>query len=275
MLMGAACYDAAFLAQAAAAFGLDWHPAGTTRWPLYLTLATAVPCLFVALGLQECRPPVGAFGPAFRAAAANVRAGAAWIARDRRVLLVILAGLVVDGFVRLFLTFGSNYYRLIDLPAWTNGVLGSALGLLGFVAAPLARAMVRKYSAPQNFGVLWLGALGGLVGAAFATPVFGVWVLVPLGLAMSLLSFFLSNYLNDWAPSDVRATVLSFRGVAFNLGYGGIGLAFAALTAGLGGPGVDPDFTLRRALIWLPPAFVAGMLAFGLVALLSRRDDQR
>lgn len=275
MLVGAACYDAEFLHRAAAMIGVEWRPEGTTRWPLYLTLATSVPCFFVALSLRECRPPMGRFLPAVRSAAANIRAGASWIARDRRVLLLILAGLVVDSFVRLFMTFGSNYYRLIDLPAWAYGPLGSALGFMGFVAAPLARAMVTRCSVRRNFATLWALSFAGLAGAAFVVPVVGVGVLVPLCLAMSMLSFFLSSYLNDWTPSEVRATVLSFRGVVFNLGYGVAGLAFAALSAGLGGPGADANATLRQALAWLPPAFVAGMLAFGAVALLTRRNDRR
>ncbi len=274
MLVGAAGYDPAFLTRAASVAGLDWHPGDVTRWPVYLTLAMSVPCLLVALGLREIRPPAGAFLPAFRAAAAGIRDGAVWIARDRRVLLVILAGLVVDSFVRLFLTFGSNYYRLIDLPAWTNGLLGSATALLGFAAAPVARRLVERRSAPQNFALLGIVALVGLTGAALATPIAGLWVLVPMGLAMSTISFFLSHYLNAWTPSAVRATVLSFRGVAFNLGYGALGLAFAALTARLGGPGADPDATLHRALLWLPPAFVAGAGACLAFALASRRRTQ-
>jgi len=262
MLVGAACYDAAFVGSVTHALGLAWHPVATTRWPLYLTLATSIPCLLVTLGFRECHPPAGALGATLRTAGANIWRGAIWIAHERRVLLLILAGLVADSFVRLFLTFGSNYYRLIELPTWTNGLLGSGMALLGFAAAPIARRLVRDRTAPQNFLALGGVVLLGLVGAALATPLIGVWVLVPLGLAMSALSFFLSHYLNAWAPSDVRATVLSFRGLAFNLGYGLLGVAFAALTAHLGG--ANPNATLHRSLEWLPPAFAfcAGVCAW-------------
>jgi len=263
MLVGAACYDAAFVGRVAGWLGADWHPASTTRWPLYLTLATAVPCFLVTLGLQECRPPLGSLRAALRTANANVWRGAVWIAGNRRVLLLVLAGLLGDSFVRLFLTFESNYFRLIDLPPASYGVLGSAMALLAYVAAPIARRLVASQAVQRNFAGLAGVILVGLVGAAFATSWPGVWVIVPLGLAMSALSFFLSHYLNAWAPSDVRATVLSFRGLAFNLGYGILGLAFAALTARLGGPHADPNATLHRALAWLPPAFLvcAGICA--------------
>jgi MFS family permease len=271
MLVGAAIYDATFVGHVAGWLGLDWHPASTTRWPLYLTLATAVPCFFVTLGLRESRPPMGALGTALRMANTNVWRGARWIAGHRRVLLLIVAGLIADSFVRLFLTFESNYFRLIDLPPASWGVLGSAMALLAYVAAPVARRLVASHGVARNFGGLWGVILVGLVGAAFATTWAGVWVIVPLGLAMSALGFFLSHYLNAWAPSDVRATVLSFRGLAFNLGYGALGLAFAGLTAHLAGPGSDPNLTLHHALAWLPPAFI---LCAAICALFAWRPSR-
>ena len=154
MLVGAAAYDAAFVGSVARALGLPFEPAPvTTRWPVYLTLATAVPCLVVALGLRENRPPAGAFGAALRGAGANILAAARWIARDGRPLALLAAGLLADSFVRLFLTFASNYYRLIELPAWVNGVLGSALALLGFAAAPLCRRLVAARGPAGNFAL--------------------------------------------------------------------------------------------------------------------------
>jgi hypothetical protein len=54
--------------------------------------------------------------------------------------------------------------------------------------------------------------------------------MVPLGMAMFVTQFYVSYYLNK-AVTDARqrATILSFRGLALNLAYGGAGLVFAAL----------------------------------------------
>jgi hypothetical protein len=52
-------------------------------------------------------------------------------------------------------------------------------------------------------------------------------------MAMTLTSFFTSHYLNAITGSDIRATVLSFKGMVFNLGYGLAGILFAlAMRAG-------------------------------------------
>jgi hypothetical protein len=44
---------------------------------------------------------------------------------------------------------------------------------------------------------------------------------------MTLIGFCVSTYLNMLVDSHHRATVLSFKGVAFNFAYGGISLLFA------------------------------------------------
>jgi MFS family permease len=91
-----------------------------------------------------------------------------------------------------------------------------------------------------------------------AWPYWGAWVVVPLGVSMSMLQFFTSNYLNQWTESHVRATVLSFRGVAFNLGYAVAGILFAQLTGHLraANPGAGENAIFSMALPWLPSGFL-------------------
>ena len=63
------------------------------------------------------------------------------------------------------------------------------------------------------------------------SPVNRLIVLMHLLLFSTLYSvgFFLSYYLNQATSSEQRATVLSFKGLFLNLGYGGIGLLYALL----------------------------------------------
>jgi hypothetical protein len=46
---------------------------------------------------------------------------------------------------------------------------------------------------------------------------------------MQMNGFFVSHYLNRVTDSHQRATVLSFKGLSFNLAYGAIGLLYALL----------------------------------------------
>jgi hypothetical protein len=242
-----------------------WAPApgATVRWPVYATFATSILCLLVALNLREppTRHPTGrlAIGRAWQ----NVIEGAVHVFTSRRILFLMVAALLIDSFVRLFLTFASNYYRLIELPPFVNGLLGSGLALLGFAVAPLAKRLVTRRSAIANYTLVAGLVLIGLTGTALAWPYWGAWVVIPLGVSMSALQFFTSNYLNLWTHSNVRATVLSFRGVAFNLGYAAAGLLFARLTTHLRTkhPGADENTIFSMALPWLPSVFlVCGIL---------------
>ena len=65
---------------------------------------------------------------------------------------------------------------------------------------------------------------------------------------MVAIGFFLSYYLNALVESNRRATVLSFKGVAFNLGYGLVSLLFAFLLR----DGGSAEEVFGRTLILLP-----------------------
>lgn len=274
MITGAFVYDPAIMQKAAVFLGLGWQPvaADLVRWPVYLTLVTAVPCLLVALALRE--PAIHKTemeAPTVKRALQNIRAGAIGVATDRRILLILLAALTCDSIVRLFMTMQSNYLRLIELPAYTFGFVGSVLGLMGFVVAPVARAMVDKYRAPVNFTAVAALIAIGLTGSMFARPLLGVWVILPLTFAMFSLGFFVSHYLNLWTHDTLRATVLSFRGMALNLAYGTVGVLFAWLTGHLRATEktYDENAIFAHALPWLPAAFGVAILALGLFAWIS------
>ena len=274
MVAGAALFDANLITSLTEWTG--WEPAegDTVRWPVYATLATSLLCLAVAINFREPPRQAPDNRHSLSRAWSNILEGAVHVFTSRHILFLLLGALLIDSFVRIFLTFASNYYRLIDLPPFVNGILGSALALLGFAAAPLAKKMVARRSVSTNFAATASLAFVGLVGTALAWPMWGAWVLVPLGLAMSLLQFFTSNYLNQWTNSHVRATVLSFRGMAFNLGYALAGLFFAGLTAHLRTThlGADENTIFAMALPWLPSAFLACAILLWITLRLTRRS---
>lgn len=270
MVSGAALFDHHLVSSLTDWTG--WQPAGgaTVRWPVYATLATSILCLAVALNFRE--PPHHAGHHAIGRAWRNILEGAVHVFTSRRILFLMLAALLIDSFVRIFLTFASNYYRLVELPPYVNGLLGSGLALLGFAVAPVAKNMVARRGVTANYTTTAALVLVGLAGTALAWPVWGAWVVLPLGISMSMLQFFTSNYLNLWTASHVRATVLSFRGVAFNLGYAAAGLLFASLTARLRTthPQADENSIFALSLPYLPTIFLACGILLWLALRLTR-----
>lgn len=272
MMVGAAVYDRDLIRKFFDHLGWTSLPVPVDlahRLPALLTFGTALLTLAVTLALREPAVHQSSEGlPGKTTPWKRVLEAGRWILGTPAALALILCGLCFDSVIRLFLTFESNYLRLIGLPVVSFGFIGSCIGLIGFVASPMAFRLVKTCSPRSNFTLTALLILAGLAGAAWAWRLYGVWVILPLCLAMSFLQFFLSHYLNQVVDSGHRATVLSFRGLAMNLAYGGVGLLFAGLTRHLreggGLPALAEDRVFAAALRWLPWYFTATVLILGI-----------
>lgn len=268
MIAGGAVYDPAFVGSVLHGIGIAWEPdaAIVMRFPAILTLGMAIGALIASIGFVDTGS--GSHRSARSAVAASFKStwnAALWIAHSRLALLIILAAVCGDSVVRLFLTVASEYYRLIDLPEFTYGLIGAAMASLGFIVPVFARRLVSRLGISANFLVVAALALGGLTGVAFQWRWWGVMFAAPLGIAMMLLNFLLSHYLNALAPSALRATILSFKGLAMNVAFGAVSLLFALLLR-LAADGSGNAFS--RALPALPFYFLATFVAVGLLAWL-------
>jgi len=279
MLVGGAVYDPAFVNRLCSAFGWSHSFAqGTTlRFPVYLNLFTALLTLSVVLGLREPRLRATHVAPESKDAAGPettawrlVTNAGTWIVKTPVALFVITAGVMIDSVVRLFLTFSSSYFRLIDIPEATFGIIGATMGGIGLAVSPLARRMVAKYSVTRNYGLLAITVLAGLIGVSCRWQYWGVLFIVPLAGAMMALGYIVSYYLNAIADSSHRATVLSFKGVAFNLGYGFISLIFALVLKAVRA-GASAGDALERGLVFLPLWVVCGCVICGLIFWRQRK----
>ncbi len=221
-------------------FGIEFVQSQTVKFPLYLTLVTAVGTLLVTLRFVEPAPEEQAGAAADDAAhfLARIRAAfrrtlqtGAWILRTPAPLMLILLGVLFDSIVRLFYTVGSQYYRLLQIdPEW-YGWIGAVGSLVGIATAVVVEKLYARFTPAANFGITALLVLGGLASLALAIPYWGVALIVPLWVAMRFTHYLLSQYLNKVTDSRHRATALSFKGIALNLGYLTTTLLFGLQTA--------------------------------------------
>jgi len=268
MLLGGAVYDPVFMGHLLAGFGFDLHLTqdSTLRFPVFLTLFTALLTLWTALGLREPKLHATRVAPENKDIAnpettawhLAVRAGG-WIVKTPVALFVIVAGVLLDSVVRLFLTFSSSYFRIIHVPEAAFGVIGATMGGLGLAVSPIARRMVAKYSVAGNYSLLALAVLAGLIGVACQWTYWGVIFMIPLGGSIMAVGYCVSYYLNAIVDSSHRATVLSFKGVAFNLGYGFISLVYALILRAVRDGG-SAQAAIARSLIFLPAWILFGAI---------------
>ena len=296
MTLGAAVYDPRLMQAAAGAVGLriELTQEITMRFPLYLTLVMAICTLITTLGMKEidesgepiCLDWKGCSRSVIKAFRITFEAGR-WILKTPLALTIIAAGLLFDHVIRMLLTLNSQYYRIIQLPEASFGLIGSAMAMMGLFVPRLALWLSRRQSPANNLFLLSAMTLTGLIGMRFFFPYAGVLPAMLLSGAMMMTGFFVSHYLNQITPSHQRATVLSFRGLSYNLGYGGIGLLYSGLLAVLrrstavrqeGIPAQALEETVFRSSVeWFPWYFVVMFVVLLIFARyqLPRRSDRQ
>ena len=280
MALGALVYDPEALHRICGWVGVSasFDQQDTMRFPLYLNLLSAVFAATIVLRLKDVslEPDKDVGKATVSQAFSQTLAAGKWIWRTRFALIVILCALGFDSVSRLFITLISKYYRLIGLPEASFGVIGSAMVILGFFTPTCARWMSGKVTPVGNFWILAAILMSGLVGIALCSGYWGLAFAAMIFVAMSFIGYFSSLYLNEISPSDMRATVLSFRGLAINLAFGAIGLLYAAEVRALdhlaildGRDGVD---TFGQALIGFPWFFAVVVAALMIAGRILLRD---
>jgi hypothetical protein len=205
----------------------------------------------------------------------TVLGAGAWILKTPFALAVILSGLLFDATIRLVITLVSQYYRVIQLPEAIYGLIGSALACLGLVIPRAAAFMSQKRSPAFNFWTVSVLILAGLIGLVPTVPWVGILPVAVLVTAMYLNGFFVSAYLNRVTEAGQRATVLSFKGLSYNLAYGMAGILYSLLLAGLRGSlqtqgeAASQDAVFVASLPWFPAVFL--LLLLVLVVYLRRK----
>ena len=283
MILGAFAYDSNMVNGLLSAIDPQWQLSSNLviRLPIILTLMTSFIVLGTAIGFHDI--DVGETEPSdsqpltghslldpFR----KIVVAAKWTINHRFVLFVILAALALDSVGRQFVVLASEYYRVIDIPVSWFGFIGASMSLVGMVNAILSRYLVTNHSPLFNFLTLSFLLMAGLLGLGFAIPYYGVIFAVGAFAMMGMVQFQSSYYINKEVDSVYRATVLSFKGLALNLGLGFASLLYTAYVALLRArqEGTVPEEALRDvifldALRGFPIYFLA---LFLIVLLLGR-----
>jgi MFS family permease len=273
MILGGVLYDPSLINQL---LPEKFHLSTTLahRLPIVLVLMQAIACLYITLRMVEPNAhEIEGVSKACANAFKLTLQTAKWVFTNPATRVIIIIGFSIDAVVRNFATINSSYYRMIHLPEWTYGFIGAALGLFGYVVPTIAAKLNQRYSTLSNLALISSIALIGLIGII---PASSIWCLLPAMFLMTTLGFLrftMSRALNRATDSSKRATVLSVKGLAFNLAYGSFGLGFSLLLAA-NPPSPIGSNALQNALFWQVPLFalVTTILILRGKAILMKHD---
>ena len=240
MSIGAAVYDPGFMNRFLDIIGLNITLTQdvTLRFPLYLTLLMSFFALGSALKMRElpredsllcvdyksCKKSVA------QAFSLTLKAGK-WVTGTPYAIIVIVSAMTFEHVLRMIVTLNSQYFRLIQLPEATFGLIGTGLSLLGIFIPRIARKLAETRTPLHNLLVTSIISFVGITGMSLFIPVYGLAPVVILYCAFSLIYFYVSYYLNQLTDSNQRATVLSIKGLCMNGAYGLIGILYSLLIA--------------------------------------------
>ncbi len=262
MMIGAAVYDPRMVNALLDFLGIAYavEASQLVKLPVLLTLFSGLVVLAMALRLREATvPPRTGFWETIQESSSKTLAAGRWIWRTPLPFGILLAAMVIDSAVRQFLTLASEYWRVIELPVASYGLIGSGMALMGLFVPRVARIMAERNAPVMNFFFTCSAVLIGLIGLGMAIPYWGIFPAVFLYASIQLTGFFVSRYLNEAAPSDQRATVLSFRGLATNMSYGLVAMLYSGLIVSIksraSGADVEQSLVFVQSLAWFAPYF--------------------
>jgi len=265
MSVGAAIYDPVLLGKVCRFFGfaVTLSQETTMRYPLYLTFVLAVFAFLTTLRMKEptCDSSTSDCGTKqiSQAFGLTLKAGL-WIIKTPFALSVILFGMLFDGIIRMVITLSSQYYRMIELPESIFGIIGSLIAMLGLIIPKMAKKIAENKSPSHALWITVFLTVIGLGTMSFFWPYAGlIPALITFG-SMYFTGFFVSYYINQVTSSDQRATVLSFKGLSYNISYGGLGVLYALLLK-IKKQGIDSEnvenVVFMDTFSWFPMTFIA------------------
>lgn len=239
----------------------------TMKLPVILCFISACFCVVIAfrmsdLGVQKKKPGEGC---CMADIGKGVREAVSWVLQTRWIAVVIVAGFLIDAVTRTFVTLQSSYFRHIELPDYSYGIIGGIMSLGGWVVPVYVKRLAARFSPRTN--VMIAGGVGcvGLVGVAVAKDLWGVLPSFVVMLALTHIGFLLSRYINRGAPSDKRASILSVSSLTLNITYGlfsiFVGLRMGAVAVEQG------DKVAFTQILNLMPAVLLGSLIIWYVSV--------
>ncbi|EDL55369.1 hypothetical protein VSAK1_22554 [Vibrio mediterranei AK1] len=231
-LIGAAMYDVDVMGSVYQLFG--WTVPESTqdimRIPVYATLIVAMVAIYAAINMQEDKKTMPKSGDKLATTLASLNltlSTGKWVMSTPYVLFILLYYSLFEHTSRMFLTMNSQYYRAIDIPIIYIGFIGAGVSIFKILFAGQSRRFAESLAPKKFIIIMGIATIATYYFISLGWSIYGVIPALVLIFIIMTMNIFISYHLNRKTESHNRATVLSFKGLMFNLGYGSIGVLYA------------------------------------------------
>ncbi|WP_394149157.1 MFS transporter [Vibrio maritimus] len=231
-LLGAAMYDVNFMASIFEVLGMN-RPESTQdimRIPVFATLIVALIAIYAAFSMEEEKKEKTAEGGKLATTMASLKLTmntGKWVLSTPYVLFILLYYSLFEHTSRMFLTMNSQYYRAIEIPIIYIGFIGAGISVFQILLAGRSRRLAEQMEPKRFILAMGVATIATYYCISLGWPIYGVIPALALIFITMTMNIFISYHLNKKTESHNRATVLSFKGLMFNLGYGFIGMLYA------------------------------------------------
>ena len=231
-LIGAAMYDVNFMASVYDLLGLA-KPESTQdimRIPVYATLVVALIAIYAATSMREEKRVISSQSSRLATTIESMKLTldtGKWVLSTPYVLFILLYYSLFEHTSRMFLTMNSQYYSAINIPIIYFGLIGAGISVLKIMLAGQSRRLAESIQPKTFITVMGIASMATYYWISLGWSIYGVIPALILIFIIMTMNIFISFHLNKKTESHNRATVLSFKGLMFNLGYGLIGVLYA------------------------------------------------
>ena len=246
------------------------------KFPIILNQIAAFFVLIHSLRFKENWVQSEKITQSFKDSFKKVFSSIQWIKKSKIVLLLLCILMFSESLILQFLTLMQQYWKVIDIPIFYFGIIGSVLAFCASMIPTLGKYCFKRFQFKTNFSICYLNLIIAYSLIALSIPYFGILPVILLYCTYQCIVYFNGCYIHGACEESFRATVLSIQSMLSFSKYGMISLLYSFLVASLSKDLVSDslDQVFGKSLIAFPSYFAFSTISAFLIYQLFIRKKR-
>ena len=279
LFIGAVIYDPNSVQSIIHFFGhqLIISQADCIKLPIFLNQIAAIFVLINAFKFKEnWKKPNKSHSP-FSDSLKNVFKSIDWIKRSKITLILILIIMFSESLILQFLTLMQQYWKVINIPIFYYGIIGSGLALFASAIPSLGKFCYKNLKFKTNFLLCYISLFIAFIIISKSIPYYGIIPVILLYCSYQLIIYLNGCYIHDACEELNRATILSVQNMLSFSKYGLVSIFYSLIVSCLSNRLLESsmDQVFEITLFAFPTYFaISTLFIFFLANLYFKRNTK-